>query len=37
MEEQGGDQQEFVAKFQTLSAEGDLLLQKGSFHEAIGN
>ncbi|KAL2919314.1 hypothetical protein HK105_200957 [Polyrhizophydium stewartii] len=24
-----------VATFQTLSAEGDLLLQKGSFHEAI--
>jgi hypothetical protein len=25
-----------IAKFQTLSAEGDLFLQRGSFHEAIG-
>jgi hypothetical protein len=25
-----------IAKFQSLSAEGDLFLQRGSFHEAIG-
>jgi tetratricopeptide (TPR) repeat protein len=27
--------EQLVANFQSLSAEGDLLLQKGAFHEAI--
>eukprot|EP00842_Homolaphlyctis_polyrhiza_P006418 jgi/Hompol1/6778/HPOL_000934-RA len=34
-DEEDGMPENPIATFQTLSAEGDLLLQKGSFHEAI--
>lgn len=35
LENEEGHAENLVATFQTLSSEGDLLLQRGSFHEAI--